>query len=208
MAQNNANDLNLSIDPTELKPLFITNSFRHLLAIIFDWAIIFATIFLCIQYFNPFTYILAVIIIGARMHALAVLMHDATHYRFIKNRKWNDIATNLLSMYLLFTTIEKYRRNHLPHHNFLNTDDDPDWAVKIGVEEFTFPKTKRAFIGTILSYLLLYKGMSDAFWFLKRFSSAKGKKKSTENTLLSIVYYLVLATILTLGGLWKYFLIF
>ncbi|MFT5265535.1 MAG: fatty acid desaturase, partial [Polaribacter sp.] len=53
------------------------------------------TIFFCIQHFNPLSYGLAVIIIGARMHALAILMHDATHYRFLKNRKRNDLITNM-----------------------------------------------------------------------------------------------------------------
>ena len=55
-------------------------------------------------------------------------MHDATHYRFLKNRKWNDLISNITTMYPLFSSIEKYRENHLRHHQHLNTEDDPDWV--------------------------------------------------------------------------------
>ena len=35
---------------------------------------------------NPLMYLFAVTLIGVRLHALAVLMHDATHYRLFGNR--------------------------------------------------------------------------------------------------------------------------
>ena len=120
MSHHHGNNPNFNIDATELKPLFKTNAYRHALAMAFDWAIIVAAIYFCSQHFNPPTYLLSVTVIGARMHALAILMHDSTHYRFLKNRKWNDLITNLLTMYLLFTSIETYRENHLRHHRHLN----------------------------------------------------------------------------------------
>ena len=208
MKQHNANDLDLSVDPKVLKPLFKTKTSRHLMAIILDWAIIVATILLTIQYFNPITYLLAVITIGARMHALAILMHDATHYRFLKNRKMNDLITNLITMYPLFTSIETYRENHLRHHRHLNTEHDPDWVAKLGKQEFTFPKTKREFILTVLSYLFLYQGLKDAIWFLRRFGTNKKGDHSKENKGLRILFYLALFTVLTLTGTWLYFLVF
>jgi len=80
MSNLDARDLNLQISPESLKPLFKTNPFTHGLAIAFNWLIILATIFACFTYFNPLTYFVAILTIGARMHALAILMHDATHY--------------------------------------------------------------------------------------------------------------------------------
>jgi len=35
---------------------------------------------------NPLMCLFAVVLIGVRLHALAVLMHDATHYRLFGNR--------------------------------------------------------------------------------------------------------------------------
>ena len=209
MSQHDASDLNLAVDPSSLKPLFKMETHRHWKALIFDWIIIFATIILCSWYFNPWTYILAVIIVGARMHALAILMHDATHYRFLKNRKWNDLLTNLLTMYPIFTAIEVYRQNHLQHHIHLNTEQDPDWVSKLGVREFTFPKTKIEFLKTVFAYFTLYRGMKDVVWFLKRFGSLKTKSgEEPGNSKVRLLFYVVLFTILTIAGLWKYYLLF
>ena len=209
MQQHNANDLKLSIDPKELKPLFKTSARRHALAMAFDWAVIFATIFGCILVFNPFTYLLAVITIGARMHALAILMHDATHYRFLKNRKWNDLLTNLLTMYPLFTSIEKYRQNHFKHHNHLNTEEDPDWVAKLGKRAFTFPKTRAEFLTTVFSYLIMYQGIMDAVWFLRRFSAPEMKSTGKpENPWPRALFFIALFATLTVTGAWKFYALF
>lgn len=209
MNRNDANDLEFSVDPQSLKPLFQTHAVRHAMAMAMDWAFIFSTIILCNQYFNPFTYVLAVIIIGARMHALAILMHDASHFRFMKNRKMNDLITNIFTMYPLFTSIEKYRDNHLRHHRHLNTEEDPDWVAKLTKREFRFPKTKQDFILTVFSYLVFYQGVLDAIWFLKRFQSAKGRASTnTSHKRNRLIFTLLLFTLLTVGGLWKYYLLY
>ena len=209
MCQHDASDLNLVIDAKSLKPLFKMETHRHWRALVFDWMIIFAAIILTSQYFNPLTYVLAVVIIGARMHALAILMHDATHYRFLKNRKWNDLLTNLLTMYPIFTSIEGYRQNHLQHHIHLNTEQDPDWVSKLGVREFTFPKTKLEFLKTVFAYFTLYRGMKDVIWYLKRFESMKKKygAESGQNR-VRLLFYVILFVALTIAGLWKYYLLF
>jgi len=131
MSTFDARNLNVQIPSEYLKPLFKTNSIRHGSAITFNWLIILTTIFACTAYFNPLTYFVAILVIGARMHALAILMHDATHYRFLKNRKLNDLITNITTMYPLFLTIENYRGNHLSHHKNLNTEHDPRLGLKI-----------------------------------------------------------------------------
>ena len=198
----------LQIDTAVLKPFFKTRSHRHALAMIFDWGVILSTAFLCWQYFNPVTYALAILIIGARMHGLAILMHDATHYRFLKNRKWNDLLTNLFINYPLFTSIEQYRQNHLRHHRHLNTEHDPDWVSKFGKKEFTFPKTKSEFLLTIFSYFVLYQGIRDAIWFLKRFRAPENQVKKDKSAVIRKIYTLTLLAVLTFAGLWPYYLLF
>lgn len=194
-----------TIQAKEFKALFKTKPHLHALAILMDWAIIFFTMFLTLQYPTIWMYLLAVLVIGARMHALAILMHDASHFRFLKNRTWNDRLTNLLIMYPIFSSIEVYRNNHLQHHQHLNTDEDPDWVAKLGNRAFTFPKTKREFLLTVGSYFFLYQGIMDAIWFLKRFGhSNKGKKASldSKNKALKIGFYLILFSTITYFGLW------
>ena len=207
--QYTAKDLNLSIKPETLKELYKISPYRHALAIVMDWLVILGVIYLCINYFNPLCYLIAVIIIGARMHALAILMHDATHYRFLKNRTWNDLITNVVTMYPLFTTISNYRQNHLRHHQNLNTEDDPDWAAKLTNRAYTFPKTKRVFLLGVMSYLFLYQGFLDALWLFKRLNMAEKKpEQKKESKLGQLIFFAVLFTVLTLLGWWKYYLIF
>lgn len=209
MAHHTAADLNLQPDPKQLKPLFRKKTHKHVGALLFDWAVIAATIYFCIQFFHPVLYMLAVIIIGARMHALAILMHDATHFQFLKNRKWNDLLTNLVTMYPLFTSIEQYRDNHMRHHRHLNSEHDPDWVSKFGKKEFTFPKSRGEFLFTLFTYLVLYQGVKDAVWFLKRFQAPKKKAgKKPGNARIRVLYSLSLLTAVTLLGIWPYFLMF
>jgi fatty acid desaturase len=112
-------------------------------------------------------------------------------------------------MYPLFTSIETYRQNHLRHHQHLNTEDDPDWVAKLGKRAFTFPKTKREFLLTVGSYLIMYKGVSDAIWFLRRFQAPAAKQgQSGENRVAKLSFYLVLFSVLTISGTWLLFLLF
>ena len=132
MRTYDSRELKFKIDPLELKSLYEIKPLVHASAILFNWLIIAGAIWLCLQFPSVWLYILTVIVVGARMHALAILMHDATHFRFLHSKKWNDILTNIITMYPIFTSIEKYRANHLAHHSYLNTDDDPDWFAKLG----------------------------------------------------------------------------
>lgn len=203
-------DFHLQVDPAKFKPLFKTQTYRHVWAMVLDWIIIGFTAYASINYLHPVFYPLSVLIIGARMHALAILMHDATHFRFLKNRKWNDLLTNVFTMYPLFTSIETYRQNHLRHHQHLNTEEDPDWVAKLGVREFTFPKTRREFFTTLCSYLIMYKGISDAIWFAKRFQmpAAKQAQQGGESRWPRLLFYVALFTLLTITGTWLYYLLY
>lgn len=209
MRTYDAQELKFDLDPNKFKPLFKTKPYIHAGSMLLNWLIIFATIYLSVQFFSWWLYPLAVLIIGARMHALAILMHDATHYRFLKNRKWNDLLSNLFTMYPIFSSIEVYRKNHLAHHQKLNTEGDPDWVAKLGAKTFSFPKTKTEFLLTLGSYLVLYRGISDAFWFLKRFGKADETPGAKRNDLiLKLLFYTILAGSLTYFGVWKYYLMF
>ena len=215
MPHQDARDLALSLNPELLRPLFKLNPIKHSVAIVYNWGVILTAAYLAANYLNIFTYFLAIIVIGARMHALAVLMHDASHYRFIKNRYWNDLITNVTTMYPLFLTVEKYRINHLAHHKHLNTEEDPDWVSKLPKKEFQFPKTRQAFILGILSYFLLVQGVKDAIWFVTRFNVLGTNKHPTKkqsskqhSKWWQLLFYGILITTLSICSLWKFFFLF
>lgn len=151
MCSTNTKHLIAQINTSEFKKLFKIKPHIHGMAMIYNWLLIFFILLMYQQLSTFWLYPLAILIIGARMHALTILMHDAAHYRFLKDRKWNDWISNLFIMYPIFTTIEKYRANHLKHHQHLNTHHDPDWVAKLTRREFQFPKTRLEFLLTLAS---------------------------------------------------------
>lgn len=193
----------------EFKSLFQTKPYKHVLAMMYNWLVIITVISAYLHFNTFYLYPIAIIIIGARMHALTILMHDATHYRFLKNRKWNDIISNFFTMYPIFTSIERYRANHLMHHQHLNSEDDPDWVAKLTKREFQFPKSKREFLITTFSYFTMYQGILDAIWFAKRYKNPdKKKKQMSKGSKLKVVFYILLFGVVTFFGIWKIYLIF
>ncbi len=205
MATFDARDLDLDIDKQSLKKLYEVSPFRVLAALALEWIIIMSAIFFCWKYFNAFTYIAAVILIGSRMHALAVIMHDIAHFRFLRNRKLSDFIANTLICWPMMIDVESYRQNHLDHHQKLNTSDDPDWTAKVGKKSFEFPQTKLGFYKTLFLYLIGYQGIADLAWMAKRMS---GKKKSANQKLQMRIYLITLITLLSIFSGWKFYLLF
>ena len=85
-----------------------------------EWLGIGLAIFLCNRYWNIGLYILTVIWIGARQNALAVLMHEAVHYRLGRNRKWNDWIGDLFTAWPVMVTVHGFRQTHWAHHRHVN----------------------------------------------------------------------------------------
>lgn len=143
------------------------------------------------------------------MHALGVLGHEATHYLFLKNRKWNDFITNVTCMYPLFNSIENYRTSHFYHHQYTNTSEDPDWVAKENKEEYEFPKNQKAFFFTLVMYVFFIQGIRDIRWMLQRIKKSNAKQTlSLEKRVLKISFYFLLVLLLTISGGWIFYLAF
>ena len=182
-------------------------SFSHILL---EYVFIFSAILLVNMYWHPLLYVVAVMWIGARQHAFAILLHDASHYRILKNKTANDVVSESLLAFPLFVTVRGYRLSHLAHHRHMNTEYDPDWVSK-ETPEWVFPKT-RAGLFFILFRLAL--GMN-AFWMIRLIfmgGRPKGAAKAKINTrnfvIARVAYYIVLIATLTYFGWWTQYLLF
>lgn len=135
---------------------------RFCLALGFDFAVIIAAIALSERFFfSPLVYAASVILIGSRLHAFGVLMHDCVHYRAFRSRRLNMAVGELLGWTLL-TTATGYRTNHLAHHRHLNTLQDPDFVRKIPQRKFHFPKNRAGVLKEFL-YQLSGIGILEVF---------------------------------------------
>ena len=107
------------------------------LLVIHCWAIIGAAVAMYILWPNPLTFVLAVMIIGARQLGLAILMHDASHGLLSKNQRLNDFLGSTLTGDFIGADLKAYRNYHLKHHKFAQQPEDPDLVLSE-----KFPVTK------------------------------------------------------------------
>ena len=124
------------------------HSIGHFIAgVVLDYALIIAAIGAVLTTASsPLVapvYLIAIVVIAARQHALLVLMHEGAHRNISKNRSLNDLLADLLCGAPLFISTRSYRSAHLTHHQYLNTQSDPDWCRKTDNAseraEWTFP---------------------------------------------------------------------
>lgn len=103
--------------------------------------------------------LVAIVLIGAGQHQLSGLAHEGVHHILFKNRTLNDLASDLLTMFPLFSSIHHYRLQHLAHHQFVNDPDrDPDISqLKTSGHWLNFPVTKKQFLSTLLKQLTLFR---------------------------------------------------
>jgi fatty acid desaturase len=141
------------IEPSRLRALSRVQPVRAALHIALEWTAILAAAWLCWSHWHPALYVLCVAFIGARQHALLVLMHDGSHHRLFPDRRVNDwIGEIFLAWPFVAFSMQSYRRSHFAHHRYVNSDRDPDWVRKQN-PEWEFPKGRIALARVLLASL-------------------------------------------------------
>ena len=108
------------------------------------WTLITGSIALVAIWPNPFTFLLAVAIIGSRQLGLAILMHDGAHGCLSSSEKLNMTLSQWFCAYPVFAETGSYRRYHLQHHARTQQDDDPDLILSAPFP-ITRPSYRRKF---------------------------------------------------------------
>lgn len=196
------------IDAETIKRFSQLNPLRSTLAIIADWSIIILAIGFTHFYFNPLTYILAIMIIGARQHALGILGHDAAHHMLYKNKTLNDVVGCFLLSWPIYFNLHNYRRRHLDHHSYLNTRKDPDY-----IKKFSFPLEKKysPFIFGVPFGLGILFFLVNLHKLYKYNLNPLEKGVSRYENLFKVTficYHIILYSILTYFKLWEAYLLF
>lgn len=127
------------LSSTEIRELTRRSNLRGVWAIGSTWAVIAATFAALARWPHPAMFALAVIVLGGRQLALAILMHEAAHRTLFANRFANDVITDWFCARPTHGNVEKYRKHHLQHHAYTSTDKDPDLALVT-----PFPTTRRS----------------------------------------------------------------
>ncbi|HYN37907.1 MAG TPA: fatty acid desaturase family protein, partial [Rhodospirillales bacterium] len=117
------------------------SSLRGMLLVAHAWGTIAAAIALVTLWPNPFTWLIAVMIVGTRQLGLAILMHEAAHGGLHRNQAINEFVGQWLCAVPVGADLPSYRSYHLQHHKFAQQPEDPDLSLSA-----PFPISKDSFV--------------------------------------------------------------
>lgn len=206
--------------PERAKVLSTVSGPRTVAVVLLQWGIIIGVIAAAMHVgAGPLHWLvaaLAIVVVAGRQQALAVLMHEAAHYRLFLNRGLNDTVSDLFCALPMGLVTSRYRTTHLQHHLEPLGPNDPDWTVmQANPREWGWPKTRR---GRTLSLLRDAVGIGFVTftqqwksWLpqTNHFGSAPAPEPFTRATRLRI--YLFYAVVLGLAfglGLWREILLY
>ncbi len=130
-----------ALSKEDIKDLLVMRDWRSWLSVAINWALVFASFALVAWWPNPFTVVVALLVIGARQLGFGVLMHEAAHRSLFADRRVNDWVGNWLCAYPVWSDIRPYRPYHLQHHAKNWTTEDPDLVLAS-----PFPIDKSSFL--------------------------------------------------------------
>jgi fatty acid desaturase len=93
------------------------------------WSLIAFALALVWRWPNALTVVVALVVLGGRQLALAILMHEASHRSLFATRWLNDVVGTWLCAAPVWLHLEEYREHHLRHHSFTGLDQDPDLGL-------------------------------------------------------------------------------
>jgi len=155
--------------PEEWAKVSARSSWRGIWMVAHAWGTILLAGALFVAFPNPLTYLLAVMIIGARQLGLAILMHEAAHGGLHPNLKVNDWIGEWLCAAPTGASLKSYRPYHLTHHKYAQQAEDPDLILSA-----PFPTTRQSLRRKII------RDLTGQTFFKQRFGPLLGKLKGDQ----------------------------
>jgi fatty acid desaturase len=171
------------------------SSWRGLVLVASCWGLIFGAGAIFVVWPNPLTYVIAVMLIGARQLGLAILMHDAAHGALHPNQIVNDWVGEWLCAAPVGARLKSYRDYHLKHHRYTEQPEDPDLALSA-----PFPITRASLSRKIV------RDLTGQTFYKQRKAQLFGGRKPGEVVNASTAHFLTVNAILfaglALAGYW------
>lgn len=197
------------LDGAALREWSRVDNARSVAHLLLEPALVAGAIMLCEAWWHPALYVATVVWLGARQHALLVLMHDAAHGRLLSARRWNDAAGELLA-WPLGITMHGFRRSHLAHHHFLGTARDPDLVYWQDSPDYRFPMGGGGLARVLAAYAAGLRTMAQlrviAGYLLTPRSRAAHRQNASDRPgvqRLRVAFYLAAAVLVWYRGAWR-----
>ena len=117
------------LTPDEFRALTRRSDLAGWWAICSTWGVLLGTLAALARWPHPLTFAVALVILGGRQLALAILVHEAAHRTLFQRRFLNDVVAHWLCAWPLWSSVARYRRHHLEHHKHTGTERDPDLSL-------------------------------------------------------------------------------
>ncbi|MGQ0532265.1 MAG: fatty acid desaturase family protein [Caulobacteraceae bacterium] len=181
--------------PQEWARFSARSSWRGLLLVASAWGLIFAAGAMFVAWPNPLTYVLAVMLVGARQLGVAILMHDAAHGALHPNMKVNNWVGEWLCAAPVGARLHAYRDYHLKHHKYTEQPEDPDLVLSA-----PFPVTRASLFRKIV------RDLTGQTFFKQRrmqlFGNLERGQIVNPTTAHFLIFNALLLAALTLAGYW------
>lgn len=116
----------------EIRELTTPSDVQGWIAFATTWGMIAGCFALVAWWPAVWTVALALVILGGRHLALAILMHEASHRVLFRTRALNDFVGEWLCAAPSWNHLHAYRRHHMAHHAHTGTEKDPDTGLVRG----------------------------------------------------------------------------
>ncbi|RJG04688.1 hypothetical protein D3870_00425 [Noviherbaspirillum cavernae] len=191
----------ISLERDLLKQLAEPVPARLLLQTLFEWTCIVLLIAAACHFSNIAITLACMLLIATRQHALLALMHEFSHYQFSRRLAWlNDLIGDVLTAFPFFITIHGFRRNHMPHHRHVSTEQDPNWMSSLRKERYRFPKSRTRFFLEMLKHCVGVHTLDDLKGYTLDAGMALDLPRATR--IARLVFALALAGLASWFGLW------
>lgn len=152
----------IQLDRNFLKAMGKPAPIRLLLQTGIEWFCIVALMVAATWFSNIAISVVCMLLIATRQHALLALMHEYSHYQISRKHAWlNDLIGDIFTAFPFFITIHGFRRNHMPHHRHVSTDQDPDWIASLKKDRYRCPKTRKQVFIEILKHCMGWYTLAD-----------------------------------------------
>jgi fatty acid desaturase len=198
------------LTPDEVRALSRIDARRATLSLVETFGLIAAFVTVAVRWPHPAIVAAAIVGIAGGQHGLAVLVHEAAHYRLYSTRWLNDLVGRICAAPLSVSMLT-YRVIHRIHHNHLYEPIDPDLALMAGYprgRKYLLRKLAKDFFGltTVKNYL----------YFVRKPPSGDGQRDDTSSELRSAakrdrrimagLQYLFLGIAIA-TGVWRWYLL-
>jgi len=200
------------LDPLEIRRLSAIEPARALAAVAVEWTAIAAAIAVSARVDAWPVTAAAIVLIGARQHALTVIAHDAAHFRLLPGRRLNDWVGNLLLAWPMFISVQGFRHYHGDHHRHLNRERDGNrqlWSTHDArgrlAREWRYPKTRLGLALTLARRVMMLTGV---FWIARGLVGGFMFGVSRPARAVRVALFVAAAWLLTARAAWPAFLLY